>query len=467
MSARKRIAWALAVAFALGLAPRPVRAWQLIVPLTGHRHKTIDPRTLFHTLLTDFFPQPDGTTYVQTGDIPAMWLRDSAAQTIPYIPFVRYYQPVALRVRGAIAREALDIDTDPYANAFQADFHIWERKWEIDSLAWPVLLAWTYYNETHDRSIFTPALHRAFAKIVATYACERKHATCSSYRYPYKTWTHSAYNPNAGMIWSAFRPSDDPVVYRYNVPQNALAVIALEELASLSGSGWHDRALAKRALTLAERVFIGIERYGIVNDPRTGRRIYAYEVDGLGHAKLMDDANVPSLLSLPYIGWCGTDDRLYVRTRNFVLSPSDPYYFSGLYAAGIGSPHTPYDNVWPLSIITRALTSTSSAEVAEAITELAETDGSAGLIHESFYVNGWWRYTRADFGWANALYAELLFRSIATFRQPPMLPFGTLVGRRRITETPTLVPPLVQFENSGTIFAALAAVLNERRASDQ
>ena len=207
--------------------------------------------------------------------------------------------------------------------------------------------------------------------------------------------------------------------------------------------------------------------FTIVEDPRTGRRIYAYEVDGLGHAKLMDDANLPSLLSLPYIGWCGTDDPLYVRTRNFVLSASNPYYFSGLYAAGIGSPHTPYDNVWPLSIITRALTSTSSPEVSEAITELAETDGNAGLIHESFYVNGWWRYTRADFGWANALYAELLFRSIATFRQPPMLPFGTLVGRRRITETPTLVSPLVQFENSGTIFAALAAVLNARRESDQ
>ena len=467
MSVRRSIAATLLFALSIALAPRPVLAWQLIVPLTGHRQKTIDPRTLFHTLLTDFFPQSDGTTYVQTGDIPAMWLRDSAAQTIPYIPFARYYEPVAVRVRGALAREALDIESDPYANAFQADFHIWERKWEIDSLAWPVLLAWTYYNETNDRSIFTPSLHRAFSTIVTTYACESRHATCSRYRYPYKVPTHRAYNPNAGMIWSAFRPSDDPVVYRYNVPQNALAVVALEEIASLARSGWHDTTLSDRAVALAERVYAGIVRYGIVRDPRTGRRIYAYEVDGLGNAKLMDDANLPSLLGLPYIGWCSTDDPLYIRTRNFVLSKHNPYYFSGLYAAGIGSPHTPYGNVWPLSIITRALTSTSSPEVAEAITELAETDGNLGLIHESFYVNGWWRYTRADFGWANALYAELLFRSIATFRQPPMLPFGTLVGRHRITETPTLVSPIVQFENSGTIFAALDTALNERRAEAQ
>ncbi len=221
--------------------------------------------------------------------------------------------------------------------------------------------------------------------------------------------------------------------------------------------------LASALRDCAEHVYAGIVRYGIVRDPHTGRSIYAYEVDGLGHAKLMDDANLPSLLGLPYIGWCSTDNPLYIRTRNFVLSRGNPYFFSGRYAAGIGSPHTPYDNVWPLSLITRALTSTSSPEVAEAITELAETDGSSGLIHESFYVNGWWRYTRADFGWANALYAELLFRSIATFRQPPMLPFGTLVGRNRITETPTLVSPIVQFENSGTIFAALEATLNERR----
>jgi len=449
------------------LLPGRVQAWQLIVPLTGHRHRSIDPRTLFHTLLDDFYVQPDGTTYVQTGDIPAMWLRDSAAQTIPYIGFAPYYQSIALRIHGAIAREALDINTDPYANAFQANFHIWERKWEIDSLAWPVLLAWTYEREMRDRSIYTASLHHAFSLIVKTYACEQHHATCSTYRYPYHVWTHEAYNPSTGMIWSAFRPSDDPVVYRYNIPQNALAVIALDEIAELAREGWHDKALSDRALTLAREVYVGIRRYGIALDPRTHKTIYAYEVDGLGHAKLMDDANLPSLLALPYIGWCASDDPRYVRTRNFVLSSGNPYYYSGIYAAGIGSPHTPYDRVWPLAIIARALTSTSAPEVSEAISELAQTDGNDGLIHESFYVDGWWQYTRADFGWANALYAELLFRTIATFRQPAMLPFGTMTQFEGESETPTLVPTLVRFENSGTLFGALGAAIAERRTSAQ
>lgn len=438
----------------------PARAQTLIVPLTGHRHRAVEATTLFHTLFDDFFLEDDATTYVQTGDIPAMWLRDSSAQTIPYVRFDAAFPVLRERTAGVIERDARNILTDPYANAFQADYHVWERKWEVDSLGWPVLLTWVYWQTTGDRSIFTPDLHAALRSIVSTYSCEERHAACSRYAYGYHVFTRNAYNPDTGLIWSAFRPSDDAVIYRFNIPQNALAVVALRELSVLALAGYRDDALAAKATLLAQRIQLGIERYGRAYDATIGRWIYAYEVDGLGHALLMDDANIPNLLTLPYIGWCSAYDPTYVATRNFVLSTADPYYYEGRYASGVGSPHTPANNVWPLAIIGRALTSTSSVEIAEGITTLAETVGQEGLIHESFYDNGYWRYTRSDFGWANALYAELLFRTLAGEQATPFLPQSQVVVPYEVmTQTPTSVPVFTQIQNESTILGALAQLL--------
>ena len=439
----------------------PVSAQTLIVPLTGRRHRAIEAPTLFHTLFSDFFLQDDGTTYVQTGDIPAMWLRDSSAQTIPYIRFEPYFPVLRERTAGVIERDARNILTDPYANAFQASYHVWERKWEVDSLAWPMLLAWVYWRDTHDRGIFTSDLHEAMRQIVTIYMCEEQHARCSRYVYPYHVSTFHAYNPDTGMIWSAFRPSDDPVEYRFNIPQNAIAVIALRELARLAVAGYGDASLATTATALAQRVQAGIDLYGRIYDPRFGGWIYVYETDGLGDDAMMDDANLPDLLSLPYLGWCSAFDPTYVNTRNFVLSDADPYFYRGRYAEGLGSDHTPFDNVWPLGIIARALTSTSSLEVSTAITTLAETDSQDGLIHESFYVNGYWRYTRSDFGWANALYAELLFRTLAGDMATPFVEPGVIEPFETQTQTPLLVPSVIQLENESTLFASLNRLLNE------
>jgi uncharacterized protein len=439
----------------------PVDAQTLIVPLTGRRHRAIEAPTLFHTLFSDFFLEDDGTTYVQTGDIPAMWLRDSSAQTIPYIRFEPYFPVLRERTAGVIQRDARNILTDPYANAFQASYHVWERKWEVDSLAWPMLLAWVYWRQTGDRAIFTNDLHRAMQQIVTTYSCEERHARCSHYVYPYAVPTSDAYNPNTGLIWGAFRPSDDPVDYRFNIPQNAIAVIALRDLAELAVLGYDDQALATAATALAQRVQTGIALYGRIYNPRFGGWIYVYETDGLGHDAIMDDANIPDLLSLPYLGWCSAFDPTYVDTRNYVLSSADPYFYSGRYAQGLGSDHTPPDSVWPLGIIARALTSTSSLEVSTAITTLAETDSKDGLIHESFYVNGYWRYTRSDFGWANALYAELLFRTLAGDTATPFVAPGVIEPFETRMQTPTLVPPVIQLENESTLFATLHRLLNE------
>ncbi|HEY8314876.1 MAG TPA: glycoside hydrolase family 125 protein [Candidatus Baltobacteraceae bacterium] len=449
---------------ALALAPAaPARAQIVSIPMTGQRARPVQAESLFHTLFTDFFSERDGTTYVQTGDIPAMWLRDSSAQTIPYVRFAPYYPILSLRVDEVIQREAQNMLTDPYANAFQASYHVWERKWEVDSLAWPVLLTWTYWHETHDRHVFTPKLHDALRTVVKTYRCEQQHERCSRYRYIYHVSTHYAYNGNTGMIWDGFRPSDDAVSYRFNIPQEAIAVVALEEIANMSRAGWHDRKLSGEARTLAGDVETGIERYGRIFDKARGGWIYVYETDGLGHDTFMDDANIPNLTSLPALGWCANDDPAYLNTRAFALSKNNPYYFKGRYAEGLGSPHTPDGFVWPLGIIARALTATSAAEVDESITTLAVTDSKDGLIHESFYPDGYWRFTRAEFGWANAFFAELIFRSVAGFRAIPFAPRGTILPFQRTNETPRLTRPLLQLRNSALLVRTLGDMLERAK----
>src|SRR5580692_6563026 len=313
----------------------PAAPETLVVPLTGQRVRDIQTAQLFHTLFHDFFLEDDATTYVQSGDIPAMWLRDSSAQTIPYIRYQAAYPVLRARFAGVIERNARNVLTDPYANALDADYHVWERKWEVDSLAWPVILAWIYWHVTADRTVFTPDLHRALRTIVSTYRCEERHRACSRYRYPYRVYTNDAYGAGTGMIWGAFRPSDDPVQYRFNIPQNALAVVALREIERLAVIGYGDAELASSARSLAVQVETGILIDGRFYNSKRGAWMYAYETDGYGRYNLMDDANLPNLTTLPYIDWCSAFDPVYLNTRAFALSKDNPFYFSGRYAQGL------------------------------------------------------------------------------------------------------------------------------------
>ncbi|HEY5341591.1 MAG TPA: glycoside hydrolase family 125 protein [Candidatus Aquilonibacter sp.] len=440
-------------------------AQTLIVPLTGARNRSIAAPSLFHTLFHDFFLEDDGTTYVQTGDIPAMWLRDSSAQTLPYLRFETDYPLLRTRFTGVIERDARAIDKDVYANAFQADYHMWERKWEVDSIAWPVMLAYSYYRVAHDRSIFTPNLHVALRQIVYTYTCEEHHSRCSHYVYPHHVYTDNTYNEASGLIWGAFRPSDDAVQYRFNIPQNMIAAVALRDIVYLAREGYGDETLARDAQATSARVTTAVQRYGLFYDAQRGVRMYAYETDGYGHYNLMDDANLPNLTTMPNIGWVSAYDPDYLNTRAFALSTSNPWYFSGRYAAGLGSPHTPYGYVWPLGIIGRALTSTDDNEIETSVTTLAETDSESGLIHESFYPDGYWRHTRQEFGWANALYAELLFRTLAGY--PPALKFygGTMLPYQIPWRTPALVSRVAQLENAADLVHTLGELLYEGRAA--
>ncbi|MBV8530059.1 MAG: glycoside hydrolase family 125 protein [Candidatus Eremiobacteraeota bacterium] len=442
------------------LCVAPAKAETLVVPLTGKRVRDIQTAQLFHTLFHDFFLEDDATTYVQSGDIPAMWLRDSSAQTIPYIRYQTVYPVLRARFVGVIERNARNILTDPYANAVQSDYHVWERKWEVDSLAWPVILASVYWRSTRDPTVFSRDLHRALTSIVATYDCEQRHQRCSRYRYPYRVYTNDAYNRGTGMIWGAFRPSDDAVEFRFNIPQNAIAAVALRDIVGLAIDGYGDRGLADRAEGIGARIQAGIERYGRFLDTNGHAWMYAYETDGFGRYNLMDDANIPNLTTLPYIDWCSSYDSTYLATRKFALSMDDPFFFAGRYAQGLGSPHTPYGYVWPLGIIGRALTATSSFEVATAITTLAETDGESGLIHESFYPDGYWRYTRPEFGWANALGAELFFRSLAGEPATQFAWRGPMQPFQQRSSTPTLVPSFTQIENAAEVIVTLGRLLH-------
>ncbi len=436
-----------------------ILAVNLIIPMTGERTRPIRPQTLFHTLFADFFSERDGTTYVQTGDIPAMWLRDSSAQTLPYIRFVDANPILAVRFAGVIRRNARNILVDPYANAFSADYRVWERKWEADSLSWPVLLTWVYWQATGSRGIFTPSLHSALRRIVGTWRCEQLHAQCSHYAWAGRADTQP-YNAQTGMVWTAFRPSDDAVQYHFNIPVEAQIVVALQDVARLSLIGYADANLANEANSMAAQVELGIQRYGRIWDPAYGGWIYAYETDGLGNRAYIDDANLPDLASLPYIGYCSADDPAYLNTRAYVLSKRNPWYFSGKYASGLGSPHTPYGYVWPLGLMARALTATSSAETSEVLTTLAETDSEQGLIHESFDPDAYWLYTRDEFGWANALYASLVFRSVAGFPSVPFTAWGnTVLPYEQVSKTPTLTPPLVQIQNTGILYTTLGDLL--------
>jgi meiotically up-regulated gene 157 (Mug157) protein len=338
-----------------------------------------------------FFRAPDHTTYVSTGDIDAMWLRDSSVQAMSLVSDRDL-------VRGVILRQERMIRSDPYANAFREDYMVAERKFEIDSLCYPVKLVERYVAQTNDTSIYDESYHATLVRILNTLNTEQRHADKSHY--------HRNEQPSAngtGLIWSAYRPSDDAVKYNFNVPENAFAAVTLRDMAQTFSTAYHDSANANRALLMAQRVESAITRLAVL--PTSHGRMYAYEIDGLGHANFMDDANMPSLLSMPLTGFV-YDEAAYKNTRAFVLSPANPYYYHGRYAEGVGSPHTPANFVWPMSLVVQYRTAANEPERGRVIRELVDSESGDGALHESFDVNDPKRYTRERFGWVNALFEQ-------------------------------------------------------------
>lgn len=373
--------------------------------------------------------QTEGDTFVITGDIAAMWLRDSTAQVLHYLRFADD-PAVAQMIEGLIARQAACILRDPYANAFnrepsdykpyndrpRANDWVWERKYEIDSLCYPVWLAEKYLLRTGSSAFLTEDFHAALRTVVQVLRTEQRHMENSTYRFerddcpPSDTLTHDGMGEPVtytGMTWSGFRPSDDACRYGYLVPSNLFAARALQSAVRLAQQ-LNDEALAAEAAALSDEIAAGVRQHGVVEHPEFGK-ILAYEVDGLGHANLMDDANVPSLLALPYLEVCAPEDELYRNTRRFVLSEENPYYYAGKLAAGVGSPHTPAGYIWPIALCVQAMTSTDLDEIAGIVHTLLHTHGGTGFMHESFDPNAPEQFTRSWFAWANSMFGQLIY----------------------------------------------------------
>lgn len=374
----------------------------------------------------------DGTTYVITGDIPAMWLRDSVAQLRPYLIPAREDEELAALLEGLVRRQFEFIRIDPYANAFneapngncwehdetEMNDWIWERKYEVDSLCYPLQLAYLLWKNTGRTSQFDEIFRKGAECILDVWETEQYHEEESPYRFVRKntfffTDTLSRdgkgalVNSGTGMTWSGFRPSDDSCVYGYLIPSNMFASVVLGYLAEIAEEIYKDKALAVRARKLGEEIYEGIETYGIANVMSSGA-VYAYETDGYGQYNIMDDANVPSLLSMSYLGYQGRDPKVAENTRKMILSDVNPYYFSGKKASGIGSPHTPVRYIWHIALAVEGLTSESREEKLRYLRLLSDTDGGKGLMHEGFDADDPEQYTREWFSWANAMYSELV-----------------------------------------------------------
>lgn len=390
-----------------------------------------------NTYETTIRPQDDGTTFVITGDIPAMWLRDSAAQVRPYLLLAERDEKMADLLEGVIKKQLSFIIHDPYANAFNEEangnrYHddntamtplLWERKYEIDSLCYPIQLAYLFWKSTGRTTQFDKQFKEAAVKIIDTWKTEQNHERDSNYRFErdncpaQDTLSHDGYGAPVGytgMTWSGFRPSDDACKYGYLVPSNMFAVVVLKQLAEIADEILGDKDLAETAVDLAKEIDQGIQKYGVVDHPEFGT-IYAYETDGLGNYNLMDDANVPSLLALPYLGYCSVDDPTYKNTRSFILSEENPYYYQGKVAKGIGSPHTPKHYIWHIALAIQGMTASTNEEKEEILELFKNTDANTNFMHEGFHVDNPEEFTRPWFSWSNSMFSEFLLTQCNKF----------------------------------------------------
>ena len=379
-------------------------------------------------------------TVVYTGDIHAMWLRDSGAQVWPYVQLANSDPELKAMLAGVIRRQFKCIIIDPYANAFLDPFdpnpdHQWqsdltdmklelhERKWEIDSLCYPLRLAYYYWKVTGDTSVFDEEWLAAIENILKTFKEQQRKDNLGPYKFQRETakasdtvvnngWGNPV-NP-VGLIASTFRPSDDATVFQFLIPSNFFAVSSLRKAAEILTTVNKKTILAKECTDLANEVETALKKYATAEHPKYGT-IYAFEIDGYGSRLFMDDANVPSLLAMPYLGDVDVNDPIYQNTRKFVWSEDNPYFFKGTAGEGIGGPHVSHvsmNMIWPMSIMMKAFTSQNDEEIKACVKMLMDTDAGTGFMHESFYKDDAAKFTREWFAWQNTLFGELILKLV-------------------------------------------------------
>jgi len=384
--------------------------------------------------------RPD--TYVITGDIDAMWLRDSSAQVWPYLQLVDKDAELRNLIAGVINRQTRCVIKDPYANAFYGDDTkvgewktdktamqpgVHERKWEIDSLCYPIRLAYNYWKKTGDTKPFDAQWQQALKTTLQTFRAQQRKQGLGPYHFQRETTNATDTQPlkgygypvkPVGLICSAFRPSDDATLYSFLVPSNFFAVTSMRQAAEmLAALAPAEGTTAQDCRALADEVEKALREHAVVDHPQHGK-IYAYEVDGFGSQVLMDDANVPSLVAMPYLGSMPVTDPIYQNTRKFLLSEANPFFFKGTAAEGIGGPHVGLDMIWPIGITTRGLTSQDDAEIRACVQSLKATHAGTGYMHESFNKNDPKKFTRSWFAWANTIFGEFLWK---TYQEKPAL----------------------------------------------
>ena len=391
------------------------------------------PNTLDTTVDFEYIDgKPDA--YIITGDIDAMWLRDSTAQIWPYLPLIKEEQKLADLFKGLINRQTKCINLDPYANAFFKDFNkethwkndkptpipgVHERKWEIDSLCYAVRLAHGYWKETGDTSVFDTDWDKAARLVVNTFRTEQRIDGTTPYYFERSGRNKTVTAPfkgkgrpikPVGLICSAFRPSDDGCMYPFLIPSNLFAVESLAQLGEIYRDVMNDPAFADKCDSFSKEVLDAINKYAIADHLNYGK-IYAYEVDGFGNKVFVDDPNIPSLIAMKYLlekEYYQSD--IYLNTRNYLLSSDNPYYFKGKAGEGQGGPHAGMDTIWPMGIILRAMTSEDDKEIAWCIKQLMNTHNDMGFMHETFHKDDASKFSRSWFAWANTLFGELIIK---------------------------------------------------------
>ncbi|MGL5912709.1 MAG: glycoside hydrolase family 125 protein [Bacteroidales bacterium] len=374
-------------------------------------------------------------TVVYTGDIHAMWLRDSGAQVWPYVSYANQDSSLRKMIAGVIHRHFSSINIDRYANAFNDSIdyenkwmtdntkmipEVYERKWEIDSHCYPIRLAHHYWRTTGDTTVFDEEWLKAINNILLTFKEQQRKESLGPYYFTRVTDRQGDTKINrgygnpvrpVGLIASTFRPSDDATTFEFLIPSNFFAVTSLHKAAEILETVNNQVQIAQECRELANEVERALKEYAVYNHPKYGK-IYAYEVDGYGNQLIMDDANVPSLLAMAYLGDVDVNDSIYQNTRNFVWSLDNPYFFKGKAGEGIGGPHCGLDMAWPMSIMMKAFTSQSDDEIKYCIKMLMDTDAETGFMHESFHVEDAKNFTRSWFAWQNTLFGELIINLI-------------------------------------------------------
>ena len=365
---------------------------------------------------------PDGKYFILTGDIPAMWIRDSTWQVRPLIA-VAQDEEVYQFIAGVFKLQSQFLKIDPYANAFNAaptgdcwhkDFvdqnpWVWERKFEIDSIAAYLDLGVRLFENTGRTDHFDATFQETFAIVMELIEREQKHDP-DSYIFirdnvrSYDYLSHGGKGApfaNTGMVWSGFRPSDDACELPFHIPANFHLAATLQKYIEIVPSQ------SESINRTVKEILAGIEKHGW----NQANSSYAYEVDGLGNQIASDDANIPSLLSLRYLGALAADDPKYLSTRAFVLSKANPYFFQSPKVSGVGSRHTPDQNIWPIAIAMQGLT---GGDVEQQLEILEANMGGTNQMHESFNVNDSTDFTRAWFSWADMTYFQLVLEACDT-----------------------------------------------------